>query len=125
MVVGAVVLILFAFVASQINGDGSPSTFLVFLAFTLGMSGVAVLITRLFQARGDLPVKRRLTKTQIAILAGITFFAVFAAVDASRSDTFLAAAAASVADFVIGPITIGVIVLATGLVKRLRHPRAQ
>ena len=123
MVVGTVVLVLFALVASQINGDGSPSTFLVFLAFTLGMSGVAVLITRLFQARGDLPGKRRLTKAQIAILAGIAFFAVFAAVDASRSDTFLAAA--FVADFVIGLITIGVIVLATGLVKRLRHPRAQ
>lgn len=123
MVVGTVVLVLFAFVASQTNGDGSPSTFLVFFAFTLGMSGVAVLITRLFQARGDPAGKRRLTKAQIAILAGAVFFAVFAAVDASRSDTVLAAA--FVAEFVIGLITISVIVLAAGLVNRLRHPRAQ
>ncbi len=125
VVVGVIVLGLFALMSSYVNEDGSLAAFLVFLAFTLVISGIAALTVRVFRARGDGPVAgantRRLglTRAQLAILAGVALVAVYSAVDASRSGTFLTAA--FVAEFVLGLVVINLVVLGAVALRRLRH----
>lgn len=123
VVVGVIILSLFAFVGSQIGDDGSLTAFLVYLAFTLGISGIAALTAHLFQTRdessGARPTRLRMTRTQLAILAGVGFWAIYAAVDVSRGDTFVLAA--FVAEFVMGLIVVNIVVLATVGLSRLRH----
>lgn len=105
-VAGPILVAAAAFAASQLSEDGTLADFAVYLAFMMGSVGLVVLIARLFRDSGR--QSTRLTRTQIAMLAGVGLAAAWAAVSAALMDGGFVLAA-FVAVFMLNLIALAVV----------------
>lgn len=103
-VVGVIVLVAAAVVLSQLNGDGTIGSALVYAGFMLGMVGLVLASVRVFRSAGRQQVgDSGLSTAQKVMLAAGVIVLVWAAVDAAGMDggfvpaAFLASAAIGLA----------------------------
>lgn len=103
-VVGVIVLVAAAVVLSQLNGDGTIGSALVYAGFMLGMVGLVLASAGVFRSAGrQQAVDSGLSTAQKVMLAAGVIVLVWAAVDAAAMDggfvpaAFLASAAIGLA----------------------------
>ncbi len=85
-VVGVIVLVAAAVALAQLNGDDSIASALVYIAFMLGMVGLAVGAAALFRASGRRQVASGLSTAQKVMLSAGVIVVMWAAVSAARMD---------------------------------------
>lgn len=119
-VVGVIVLVAVAVVSGQLNGDDSIASALVYIAFMLGMVGLAVGSAALFRASGRRQVATGLSTAQKVMLSAGVIVVIWAAVSAARMDGGFVLAA-FVAQVAIGLAYVAVVGLGAMAMTRVRR----
>lgn len=112
-----IVLVAAAVALSQLNGDGSIGSALVYIAFMLAMVGLVLAAAAVFRSSGRRQVASGFSTAQKVMLAAGVIVLIWAAVDAARMDGGFVPAA-FVASAVIGLAYVTVVAFgAMGIIR--------
>lgn len=118
-VVGVIVLVAAAVVLSQLSGDDSIGSALVYAGFMLGMVGLVLGAAALFREAGPRPVASGLSPAQKVMVTAGGIVLIWAAVSAARMDDGFVLSA-FVAQVAIGLVYVTVIAFGALAIQRVR-----